>query len=255
MAYESRNPNIATVSYSGMTALNSVTKLTISCWRKANDVSYYGTFLYRMSDSNTGFYLGSDAAWDISTMRMQAGDGSAGSSASSIATGNLNTDGTVWDHIYVVYDGTVPSVRVWTNGTERTVTTAPDPNLGDCGTSSLVVLPLVAVGNNTGHFCAMAEVALWIGEAVVDETLIDNLYAGKSPLDATYGRPTGLDFYAPMKSNATDLQGMGTPTISNATLITGTGNHPAVDDPPAAAPPDILAVFLGEPTIGSSTIS
>lgn len=137
-----------------------------------------------------------------------------------------------WSHVFVTYDGSQSAenrVKAWVNGTSLAPLNGTQYSSSTLGTTT-VDFEIGARGSELWWKGKIAEVAMWIGEAITDEATVIDLLAGGDNPEAV--KNTGLDFYAPLKANATDRKSLVSVTSNTATL--DTDDHPSVDDPPAA---------------------
>lgn len=222
------------IDYAHRSAFDAATKFTLSMWVKYSVDGrlngYWGPMQYA---SFNGWTLNQDSN-DATNLKWVTNAGDGGDMEGKTGAGNI---GTAWTHLYLVYDGTLSAgsrLAGWKNGSAITfATNSADPNLGT-NTASFQI----KAGSNNGYK-AIAEVAMWAGEAITDSGVISALAAGGNPLSV---RPTGLDVYIPLKTDAIDTVASEAGTVGSG--ITQNADHPTVDDPPGSGPGDGAAIIM-----------
>jgi hypothetical protein len=192
---------------------------------------YWGPMQYA---SFAGWTLNQDSN-DATNLKIITNDAGGGDTEGKLGTGNIDTS---WTHIYIVYDGTLSAgsrLAAWKNGSAVTIA----QNSADTSIGTNTAAFQIKAGSNNGYK-AIAEVALWIGEAVTDSGVISSLAGGGNPLSV---RPTGLDVYCPLKSDAVEVIATESGTVGSG--ITQNADHPTVDDPPGGSTfvPQVIMVL------------
>ncbi len=218
----------ADTHWGNISQLNGVNKATLAAFIEYDSSSgAWSEPLGERDDDDNGFCIrkyGTDARWYFPCAN---GANTFGENSSmSLSSGTTY-------HVLMSYDGTqstnATKLKVWMDGVEE--------SLSYGGT-----IP-TALGTLTANFMIQAvgvraEAALWIGQAIRNEGIIDALAAGASPLIF----PDGLAFYAPLIRNKHDIVGGRTATDSGSISVV---THPRVTYPAAplwvpaasAAPP------------------
>lgn len=133
-----------------------------------------------------------------------------------------------WQHLFVAIDTSTTGeiCRAWIDGVEHTgwVNSVTGPLTMGTNTAPFLIGNSKTDGTGRTWEGALAEVALW-SDTITDEPTIQALAAGRLPTaQTTY--LSSLRFYAPLRSEATDVVGGLTGTVSGASVTT----HPATVD-------------------------
>lgn len=227
------------ISYGHISGFDAQTKATFSYWIKSADaLSGYAGIISQIASPN-GFAI--DTNTERLGMELAACDGVSASMSTSSAK-VLTAD--VWNHVYVVYDGTQAEADrwdVWVNGSA--VGLAATSARSSFGTTAGGVNFLLGYNAYAYFVGKLAEVAIWIGEAVTDAGVISGLYNSGSGALASAVRSSGLDFYARLKANANDSAGSLTGTVTGATL--DGSDHPVADGGAPTWTPRVTMVMGG----------
>lgn len=200
----------------GVAAISNIQQLTMSLWMKTTSgvtPNYSGV----IQKGDSGGSFGIDAINSVTWWRFNARTG--GDTPDWLTAGEIPGAG-VWFHLYMVYDGTLTNkFRVWVNGSEKSFGTRNAAS--SIGTNSTGMT--VGWNGNNAFGARYAELAFWVGEAITTGGVISDLAAGVA---ASTARPTGLDFYAPLLSDANDTIASVAGTLSGTAAIDG--DHPTI---------------------------
>lgn len=206
--------------------------------RKTGQVA--GTFS-RLLDSIAGgtrtFFLDIAGA-SLSTGKPGANIGRT-TSATFATDPTFRTLGTAgWYWVILTYDGSSTANKpiFYTAPLGGSVTKQANPTQSGSSGSMDNTTGLMRIGNRGSaaldrpYEGYLAEISIW-ENYVLSDAEVASIVAGRSPMDPTYFDQSKLGYYNRLKNDAIPLVGGSSSVVAGAVLYTG--EHPAVDDPPA----------------------
>lgn len=228
MAYTFTRTTGEYIRWAHISALDEQGLLSASFWVYSSGLAAYDrVFAQYITNEGVQVYLESSTSSEDRTLYIRWGNAVLYNYYKQLIIPELG-----WHHVFISYNGSLSMgsrIRAWVDGTEISGWNfAEAPSLIGTATGDPFTVGAASSGGGNSMGGAIAEVAMWIGEAITDTTLISNLAAGRNPLDATNGRPTGLDWYAPLRTDAVEVIHTETGTVTGVS----TSTHPSVDDIP-----------------------
>lgn len=221
MSYSFTSSSSHKIVYNHLAGLDGATKLSVSYWVKGTTINDDWCSIFdQRSDGNNGCFVGI-----YNNVSTQPTFGARNAENGISYPPSDTVPASAWHHVFWAYDGSWTfgaRTRLWVDGTEITLSLAnSSTSIASTGTTAF------SVGwGLDGYFDGkIAELAMWIGEAITDETnVIDPLAIGGNPETV---KNEGLDVYLPLRADADDTKSVLTVSTNNATL--DTGDHPDVD--------------------------